>query len=134
VEKLENDKLPVNILLDLSKAFDTIDHKILLDKLAYYGIGHQAHTLCKNYLENRYQYVHFNDKISKFLKVNSGVPQGSVIGPFFFLVYVNDFHTSSDLFHFNMYADDATLLTSVNNSDILKMLQKSITIRQKHQF
>jgi len=117
IENLENRKLPVNIFLDLSKAFDTLDHDILTSKLHNYGIRGDALNLCKSYLEDRTQQVEYNNELSQSLTIRTGVPQGSILGPFFFLVYVNDFARSTNMFKFIMYADDTTLLATLCNSN-----------------
>ena len=83
---LEYGKLPLNIYLDLSKAFGTIDHNILLYKLSTSGVQGTAYDLCKSYLPNCYQYVNYNNAESNILQIKTGVPQGSILGPFFFLV------------------------------------------------
>ena len=96
----------LNIFLDLSKAFDTLDHTILSDKLLYYGIRGTAYNLLRSYLANREQFVELNDTASKTLHIVTGVPQGSILGPLLFLIYINDFPLSSNFFKFIMYADD----------------------------
>jgi hypothetical protein len=73
------------IFFDLEKTFDCVNHDILLAKLEYYGVRSVMHTLIKHYLEDRYQRVNFNNKLSKLDKINMGVPQGSVLGTLFFL-------------------------------------------------
>ena len=72
---------PFAVFLDFSKAFDTIDHEILLYKLSYYGINEVALCLIKDYLSNRYQYVQIGQTYSSTLKINTGIPQGSILGP-----------------------------------------------------
>ena len=69
---------------DLEKAFDCVNHDILLAKMEYYGIRGVMYTLIKSYLENTYQRVKFNNKLSEWEKINMGVPQGSILGPLFF--------------------------------------------------
>ena len=79
--KLDNGIIPINIYIDLSKAFDTLIHSILLDKLSHYGV---AKKLLQSYLSNRHQVVDFNGSTSDTLEIKTGVPRGSVLGPFFF--------------------------------------------------
>ena len=82
--------------LDLSKAFDTVNHSILLSKIDLYGIRGKENQWFRSYLRNRKQKVFVNGVESNFLLVNSGVPQGSILGPFLFLIYINDFEKATN--------------------------------------
>ena len=88
----------VSIFLDLSKAFDTVNHSILLSKLDLYGIRGNKNQWFRFYLSNRKQKVFVNGVESKFLLVNSGVPQGSILGRFLFLIYMDDFEKATNYF------------------------------------
>ena len=88
--RMDNKEIPINIYLDLSKAFDTLDHSILIDKLEFYGVKGVTLDLLKNYLTNRKQYVEFEDAQSDMLNISTGVPQGSILGPLLFIIYTND--------------------------------------------
>ena len=101
------------ILLDLSKAFDTVNHKILLNKLEKYGIRGNSLTLIRNYLTNRKQTVHINNTYSLQQTLTSGVPQGSILGPLLFSIYINDLPKASK-FETRLYADDTALMLSEN--------------------
>ena len=107
--EMDRKRTPTNIYLDLSKAFDSLSHTILITKLKHYGICDVALKLMKSYLENRKQYVQFDTCTSDMKSIRNGVPQGSILGPLLFLIYINDFPNSSKLFNFLMYADDTTL-------------------------
>ena len=106
---LDNKKIPLAVFLDLSKAFDTIDHDILLYKLCHYGIKGTPLNWFKSYLTDRKQYVEFNGKKSELGTISTGVPQGSILGPLLFIIYMNDISKVTDKFHFTLYADDTSL-------------------------
>ena len=106
---LDDKKIPISIFIDLSKAFDTLDHDIMLYKLKHYGVSNSALRWFDSYLRNRYQYVDFNSCISNKLQIRTGVPQGSILGPLLFILYMNDLNTASDKFDPVLYADDTTL-------------------------
>ena len=112
---LDKGETPINIFLDLSKAFDTLDHNILLNKLNYYGIQSTALNLFKSYLHNRKQFVIVNNAKSRTQHITTGVPQGSILGPLLFIIYINDLPNASTIFNFTMYADDTTLSTSIQS-------------------
>ena len=94
---IDSKKTTVGIFIDLKKPFDTVNHDILLQKLRIYGIRGQAISWLQSYLTNRKQYVHFNGSDSDMLKVLCGVPQGSILGPILFLIYINDICNVSHL-------------------------------------
>ena len=88
---------------------------ILLSKLEHYGVDGIPLQLVKNYLTNRKQYVKLNDVNSNLLPINTGVHQGSILGPLLFIIYINDFTRASSIFDFICYADDTTLFSTLNN-------------------
>ena len=106
---LDAGKTVLSLFLDFSKAFDCVDHTILLHKLEVYGVRGVALLWFQSYLSNRMQYVSINGNNSEYKSVESGVPQGSILGPLLFLIYINDFPKSSNFFKFNLFADDSTL-------------------------
>ena len=82
--QLKNHMIPINFHLDLAKAFDSLNHDILLDKLSYYGVNGTAKTLLKSYLSDRKQYVKIDEVKSSIQTIKTGVPQGSIVGPLIF--------------------------------------------------
>ena len=95
--------------LDLSKAFDTVNYQILLHKLEYYGIRSTVYDWFKSYVENRKQFVCLDTVKSDMLHISCGVPQGAILGPFLFLLYINDFHNCSEILDFHLFADDSNI-------------------------
>ena len=112
ISSMDQGDTPVAIFLDLSKAFDTLNHKVLVDKLAYYGIQDTSLAWFTSYLSNRVQFTVFENHISDDLIIDTGVPQGSVLGPLLFNIYTNDISNISNYFHIIQYADDTALICS----------------------
>ena len=108
-ESLNNREYSINVFVDFSKAFDSIDRNILLQKLQVYGVRGPAYQLLTDYLSNRFQCVSVNGASSSMRPVHHGVPQGSNLGPLLFLVYINDLPTISSNFSSILFADDTTL-------------------------
>ena len=116
-QALDSGKVLVGIYLDLKKAFDTVDHKILVDKLFKYGIRGNIFNWFKSYLSNRKQYVNWQGSNSEIETVSCGVPQGSILGPLLFILYVNDLSKVSNKFVSILFADDTTILFEGQNID-----------------
>ena len=98
------------IFIDLQKAFDTVDHSILLHKLNHYGIRGVVNDWFSSYLSGRVQTTQIGSYISQKEKTLCGVPQRSVLGPLLFLIYINDIYNASDKLAFYLFADDTNLL------------------------
>ena len=123
---LENDEFAIGVFFDLSKAFDTIHHETLLQKLDYYGIRGKANDWIRSYLSGREQYVEWNGKSSSKLPITTGVPQGSILGPLLFLIYINDLPAATTL-KTVLYADDSNLLiTGKDLSTVCSQLNEEL--------
>ena len=116
-DKIEQKKHVIGIFLDLSKAFDTICHEKLLVKLDSYGIRGNCLKLIKNYLLNRKQITKFNNVKSDSKNIMFGVPQGSVLGPLIFLLYINDIVNSAFEGETVIFADDTNIFVTGNNEE-----------------
>ena len=115
VASIERKQITIGVFLDLSKAFDTLSHKILLNKLEYYGLRGVCKSWFESYLSDRFQYVYTNNTTSTQQPISHGVPQGSVLGPLLFLQYVNDMPYISSILKFLLFADDTTGLHSASS-------------------
>ena len=122
-ETIDDGKFGCGIFIDLKKAFDTVNHDILLTKLEHYGIRGQILKWFESYLTNRTQYVYYNGVSSNVLPITCGVPQGSVLGPLLFLIYINDLPNISSKLTFFLFADDTNIYYE---SKDLKELEKTV--------
>jgi retron-type reverse transcriptase len=113
----------MGIFIDFSKAFDTVNHKILLDKLAHYGIRGIANDWVGSYLKDRQQFCTYMGKESTMKFMKCGVPQGSILGPLLFLLYINDLGDIFQNLFPVLYADDSNLIATGNS---LQDLERNI--------
>ena len=120
-EAIDKNEFTIGIFIDLSKAFDTVNHDILIKKLELYGIRGIPNLLLKSYLDNRKQYVYYNKYASTLKLISCGVPQGSILGPLLFLLYINDMTYCCKYLQFLLFADDTNLLYS--NPDLWQLMQ-----------
>ena len=118
-KSLDNGEFTLGVFLDFSKAFDCLDHKILFDKLEHYGVRNEALMWFKSYFTDRNQYVVYEGVESDKMSITCGVPQGSILGPLLFLLYVNDVVNVSDVLLLILYADDTNAFLSGNDIDAL---------------
>ena len=120
---IDNGRYGCGVFIDLQKAFDTVNHSILLKKLEHYGIRGTALKWFTSYLVDRQQYVSVNGHCSNYLNITCGVPQGSVLGPLLFLIYFNDLPNSTKVLTFDLFADDTNIY--FESSDLI-LLRKTI--------
>ena len=139
-DHLAEQKHVLGIFIDLSKAFDTIDHNTLLAKLNRFGIRGNAQNLIKSYLSHRTQYTDVLGEKSGSLTVKFGVPQGSVLGPLLFLLYINDISRCSTLGTFILFADDTNIFVEgksaeeayMKGNELLKSVQNYMYLNKLH--
>ena len=115
-----------SVYTDFSKAFDRVDHKLLLAKLKAYGMGEGALKWLCSFLSGRTQYVRINNHISNAISALSGVPQGSHLGPLLFLLFVNDIYLFIKNSHFLMFADDLKLYSKITSLQDCEKLQADV--------
>ena len=112
---LHSGEYVLGVFIDFSKAFDTVNHEILLRKLHFYGITGTAYKWFASYLHDRSQYVTYNNTSSSKKPISCGVPQGSILGPLLFLLYINDIANISDILYLILFADDTNAFLSGKN-------------------
>ena len=118
---LDNKTFSCGVFVDLEKAFDTVNHTILLAKLDHYGIRDNALAWFRSYLSNRKQSTTANGATSSNLNVTCGVPQGSILGPLLFIIYINDMHHALDKSKVHNFADDTNLLYSHKDPQVIRI-------------
>ena len=119
IKALDNGNYAASVFLDFGKAFDTANHEILIDKLENYGVRGIVKNWFELYLKNRHQIVKIGDTLSDKMQITCDVPQGSILGPILFLLYINDIKNSSKILKFFLFADDTS--TSLISKDIQEL-------------
>lgn len=128
-QNLDNKDHTIAIFLDLKKAFDTVNHDILLRKLNTYGVRGAQLDWFRSFLQDRTHCVKIDDIKSDYKTVNIGVPQGSILGPLLFLLYINDFPTNDNQYNIVLYADDTTLVFKHKNlKELIKIINRNLKL------
>ena len=131
-KNLDEGNIGCGIFVDLQKAFDTVEHDIFLAKLEHYGICGLANEWFRSYLSNRKQYVSINGHESSLAYVLYGIPQGSVLGPLLFLIYINDLNQAIKFCKVHHFADDTNLLhfnkSVANLNKLVNLNMKNLTV------
>src|SRR6218665_2310329 len=113
-DAMNSNKYSLGVFFDISKAFDTVNHALLINKLEYYSIPGVAKQWFVDYLRHRSQFVSLRGIISPSLEITSSVPQGSILGPILFLIYLNDLSRVSNKLKLIMFTDDTNAFLSHN--------------------
>lgn len=128
-DAFNNDQYTLGLFIDLSKAFDTVDHNILLTKLENYGVRDSNLHWFRSYLTNRKQRVELDKETSTEQKIKCGVPQGSILGPLLFILYVNDIYKTSAILKFILFADDTNIFFSNHNiNELFRIINRELTL------
>ena len=125
---IDNNLYSCGVFLDFSRAFDTVNHTILLKKMERYGIRGVPLRIFASYLTNRQQYVQMGNTVSSEQTMTCGIPQGSSLGPVLFLIYINDLPNCSSTLTFRIFADDTNVFASARD---LKVLEKIVNSELK---
>ena len=129
LDSLSKHQVSLLLLIDFSKAFDMVDHKILLRKLEHYGIRGIALKWMQSYLSGRKQFVSISGKNSETKEIQFGVPQGSILGPLLFIIYINDIPETASFAKFILYADDANIILTADNIEAINTQLNSLISR-----
>ena len=126
-KSIDRNNVFFTLFLDFRRAFDTVNHDILLLKLFHYGVRGVAHEWFRSYLLDRNQYVEIDGAKSSYARMNLGVPQGAVLGPLLFLIYINDMYMSCKNLKFIHYADDTTaFISGPNHNDVIAIINEDL--------
>lgn len=131
IEALYKKQHCVSLFIDLAKTFDTVDHNVMIQRLLNIGLADQALSWFNNYLSDRTQYVQFEGKVLNLLPILNGIPQGLVLGPLLFTIYINNVGRNETNAHFHFYADDTVLHCCPSNlNEAFDNLQSAFNIVQ----
>ena len=127
LENIDDKNITLVCCFDLKKCFDSIIHSVLLNKLRKYGITNTEHSWFKSYLTNRSQATFYQNKLSSFTNIHTGIPQGSILGPLIFLIFINDIQNIPHRYKINFYADDILLYSCDEDINIASsILQEDV--------